>query len=51
MGMREWRGMHAARDETREMRHIDEEIGADLIGDLPESRQNPNGGDSRSRPQ
>ena len=39
MGMRERAGMHAARDEAGEMRHVDHEIGADLVGDLAEARE------------
>ncbi len=49
MGVREGRGMHAAGDEAGEMRHIDEEIGADRIGDLAEFGEIPDGADSPSR--
>ena len=31
--------MHAARHEAGEMRHVDHEIGADLIGDLAEAAE------------
>ena len=31
--------MHAAGDEAGEMRHIDHQIGADLIGDLAETAE------------
>ena len=41
MRVRERRRMHAARHETGEMRHIDEEIGADGIGDLAELLEIP----------
>ena len=51
MGMRERRGMHAARDEPGEMRHIDEEIGADRIRDLAEFPEVPDSADSPSRRQ
>ena len=37
MGVFERDGMHAARDQTGEMRHVDHEIGADPIGDLAEA--------------
>jgi len=33
--------MHAASDKAREMRHIHEEIGTDLIRDRPESSKIP----------
>jgi hypothetical protein len=31
--------MHAAGDQPGEMRHVDEQIGADLVGDLAEARE------------
>ncbi len=33
--------MDTARDETGEMRHVDQEIGADAVGDLPETFEIP----------
>ena len=33
--------MHASGHQSREMCHIDHEVGADEIGDLPEAAQNP----------
>ena len=41
MGMRERRGMRAAGDQAGEMRHVDHQIGADLVGDLAEAREVP----------
>ena len=41
MRMRHRRGMHAAGDQAGEMRHVDHEIGADLVGDLAETREIP----------
>ena len=41
MRMRNRRGMHATGHQSREMRHIDHEVGADVIGDLAGSGQNP----------
>ena len=47
--------MHAARDQSREMRHVDEEIGADRIGDraefleIPEARIGRAAGDDELR--
>ena len=32
-------GMDAAGDEPGKMRHVDHEIGADLVGDLAEARR------------
>jgi hypothetical protein len=49
MGVRERRGMRAARHQTGEMRHIDHEIGADRIGDLAEAWRNPRSGNRPSR--
>ncbi len=39
MGVLERIGMHAARDETGEMRHVDHEKSADGIGDLAKARE------------
>ena len=40
MGVRERDGMRAAGDQPGEMRHVDHQIGADLVGDLAEARGN-----------
>ena len=37
MGVIERSGVHAARDESGKVRHVDHEVGADGIGDLPGS--------------
>jgi hypothetical protein len=41
MGVRERRGMRATGHEAGEMRHVDHEIGADLVGDLAEAGEIP----------
>ena len=40
MRMRERARMRAAGDKPGKMRHVDHEVGADLIGDLAEARGN-----------
>ena len=37
MRVREWRGMRAAGNEPGEMRHVDEQVGADLVADFAEA--------------
>ena len=39
MGVRERAGMHAAGHQAGEMRHVDHEEGADLVGDLAEAAE------------
>ena len=41
VGMRHRRGMDAAGDEAGEMRHVDQQIGADAVGDLAEALEVP----------
>jgi hypothetical protein len=36
IGVRHWRRMNPRRDEARDMRHIDHQVGPDLFGDLAE---------------
>ena len=45
MGMREGRGVEARRHQTREMRHIDQQIGTDAIGNLAHFREIDDAGD------
>ena len=49
MGVRERRGMRAARDQPGEMRHVDHEIGADLVGDRAEALEIPDAAHRPSR--
>ena len=48
MGVREWRRVKTRRDEASEMRHIDEEIRAHLIGNRAEAGEIEDAGDGRA---
>ena len=39
VGMREWARMHAAGHKAGEMRHVDHQVGADIVGDLAEAAE------------
>ncbi len=41
MGVRDRRGMRAAGDEAGDVRHVDHQIGADLVGDARGSAPSP----------
>ena len=49
MGMAERGGVHARRDEAREMGHVDHEQRADLVGDGAEAGEIDDGADRPSR--
>ncbi len=56
VGIGHRRGMHAARDQTREVRHVDQEVRPDAVGDLAEPLEVPGprigraAGDDQLRP-
>ena len=39
MRVRNWRGMHSGGNQAGEVRHVDDEEGADFVGDLAHARK------------